>query len=102
VVKADGAATVSYRTYKLCSDDPTPPCDVVSGNALIDGGGVTMKVQSVVTANHRSILTATVLSATDPAIRPGSTERFTLDGDVIQSDFGTMCDDKAPAGACGA
>lgn len=101
VVSADGTAIATYRTYTFCSQDPTPPCDEDTGNVLISGGRVTMKITKVVTANNQSVATAPVVSSNDPLYQ-GKTEKLTLSGDVIESDFGSFCDDKAPAGTCGA
>lgn len=39
---ADGTATMSFRVYQWCSEDPTPPCDVILGNAIYDGGHGTL------------------------------------------------------------
>jgi hypothetical protein len=35
---ASGDAHVGWRIYRWCSEDPTPPCDELSGNQIIDGG----------------------------------------------------------------
>jgi hypothetical protein len=103
-VAAGGGATMRYRTYRWCSDDPTPPCDLMKGNTIYEGGQVRLHVVRVITAHHMSTATATVLTSTDPQIRPGSSQTFVLKGDVINwTDFGLFCDQKAAmAGACGA
>jgi len=37
--------------YVWCSDNPTPPCDQMSGNLIISGGHVNMHIVQVITAN---------------------------------------------------
>jgi hypothetical protein len=46
-VNADGTATISFRVYQWCSDDPTPPCDVQLANAIYDGGHATLIFTSI-------------------------------------------------------
>lgn len=43
---ADGRAVMAFRVYQWCSDDPTPPCDVMLGNAIYDGGHATLTFTS--------------------------------------------------------
>jgi hypothetical protein len=100
VVDADGSARVDYRLYRTCGTD-APPCDRIVGDSIIDGGHVTLQTQRVVTANHTSTLTATVLTSTDPTYRVGTTQTFTLRGDIIDSPYATFCDAKSD-GQCGA
>lgn len=102
VVRRDGSSTVTYRTYRTCGDD-SPPCDTVKGNTIYDGGRITMRITRVVTAHHTTTATVTVLTSTEPDFPAGSTQSLLLDGDVINLGRGfTFCDDKAPAGTCGA
>lgn len=102
VVRSDGSVTVIYRTYRTCGDD-SPPCDTVKGNTIYDGGRITMRITRVVTAHHTTTAAATVLTSTEPDFPVGSTQSLLLDGDIIDLGRGfTFCDDKAPAGACGA
>jgi hypothetical protein len=103
VVTSNGTASVTYRVYTWCSDDPKPPCDAVKGNTIIPGGRVHLKITKVVTAHHASTATATVTSSTDPTYPVGSTQLLPLKGDVIDSPFGSLCDPKGEAaGECGA
>lgn len=104
VVNADGSAKATYRTYVFCSQNPTPPCDQMIGNQIVDGGQVTLHVGQVVTANHMSTATAFVLTSSDPKFAPGSTQTLVLNGDVITwTNFATFCDAKAEqSGICGA
>jgi hypothetical protein len=41
-IAASGEATASWRVYKWCSDDPTPPCDAMVGNEIVSGGHATV------------------------------------------------------------
>jgi hypothetical protein len=43
----DGTATVSFRVYTWCSDDPTPPCDFFSGDSIISGGHETITFTAI-------------------------------------------------------
>ena len=104
VVNANGLAKATYRAYVFCSQNPTPPCDQVIGNQIVDGGQVTLHVGQVVTANHMSTATAFVLTSSDPKFAPGSTQTLVLNGDIITwKNLGTFCDSKAEQnGTCGA
>ena len=103
-IKADGSGTVLYRVYRWCSDDPTPPCDLMKSNVIYEGGHITFNIEQVVTAHQLSTATATVLTSTDPQVQPGSSQTFVLKGGVVTStSFGMFCDEKASmAGTCGA
>jgi hypothetical protein len=104
VVNVDGSVKATYRAYVLCSQNPTPPCDQVIGNQIVDGGQVTLHVGQVVTANRMSTATAFVLTSSDPKLAPGSVQTLVLNGDVITwTNFATFCDAKAEqSGTCGA
>lgn len=41
-IDANGVGTASWRVYKWCSDDPSPPCDAVVENRIISGGRATL------------------------------------------------------------
>ena len=47
-VAASGEATATWRTYKWCSDDPTPPCDAMVDSDIISGGHATFVFDRVV------------------------------------------------------
>jgi len=104
VVKADGSGAVTYRVYVFCSQNQAPPCDQVKGNVILSGGHLTFHIAQVLTANRMSTASAIVDTSSDPKIRPGSDQRFVLQGDVITWGLlGTFCDAKASAnGTCGA
>jgi archaellum component FlaG (FlaF/FlaG flagellin family) len=105
VVNADGSATLEYRMYVWCSDNPTPPCDQMNGNLIISGGHVNMQIVKVITANGMPKATAIVDTSSDPKIPSGSQQNFELNGGVITwTDRGQpFCDTQASqASACGA
>jgi hypothetical protein len=47
-VTTSGEATASWRVYKWCSDDPTPPCDDMTDSEIQSGGSATLIFDSVV------------------------------------------------------
>jgi len=47
-VTASGEATASWRVYKWCSDDPTPPCDDMTDSEIHNGGHATLVFDRVV------------------------------------------------------
>jgi len=47
-VTASGEATASWRVYKWCSDDPTPPCDEMTDSEIHSGGHATLIFDRVV------------------------------------------------------
>ena len=47
-VTASGEATASWRVYKWCSDDPTPPCDEMTDSEIHSGGHATLVFDRVV------------------------------------------------------
>jgi hypothetical protein len=105
VVKADRSATLNYRVYVWCSDDPTPPCDQMRGNLIISGGQVDMHITQVITANGMAKATAIVDTSSDPKIPRGSKQTFELSGGVITwtNSGQPFCNAKASqASACGA
>jgi hypothetical protein len=40
MMNLNGSGLISCRTYKWCSDVPTPPCDELQGNNIIDVGQI--------------------------------------------------------------
>ena len=47
-VSASGEATATWRIYKWCSDDPTPPCDDMTDSEITSGGRATIVFDRVV------------------------------------------------------
>ena len=41
-VQANGQASATWRSYKWCSDDPSPSCDTIVENRIIAGGSATL------------------------------------------------------------
>jgi hypothetical protein len=41
-VTMNGEATATWRVYKWCSDDPTPPCDDMTDSEITSGGHATI------------------------------------------------------------
>jgi hypothetical protein len=66
-VTTSGEATASWRVYKWCSDDPTPPCDDMTDSEIRDGGYATLIFDSV----SGSAAYGTVLDTNDPELLSG-------------------------------
>jgi hypothetical protein len=47
-VTISGEAMATWRVYKWCSDDPTPPCDDMTDSEIISGGRATVVFDRVV------------------------------------------------------
>ena len=47
-VTISGEATATWRVYKWCSDDPTPPCDDITDSQITSGGRATIVFDRVV------------------------------------------------------
>jgi hypothetical protein len=48
MVSASGEASATWRIYKWCSDDPTPPCDDMTDSNIVNGGRATIVFDRVV------------------------------------------------------
>src|SRR5262245_33854173 len=46
-IQPDGTGHASWRIYQWCSDDPTPPCDAVSSDEIVDGGHADFRITAV-------------------------------------------------------
>jgi dipeptidyl aminopeptidase/acylaminoacyl peptidase len=46
-VEMNGQSSATWRTYKWCSQDPTPPCDAVVDNGITPGGSATLTFTQV-------------------------------------------------------
>jgi hypothetical protein len=79
-----GYGILSWRTYSTCGHDP-PPCDIFSGNYIIDGGSATftLAATSPTTASGR-VLTTT--AANQVPLGP-FTARLDRVRDLIQVSF---------------
>lgn len=98
---AGGTGTASWRVYRFCSIDPTPPCDDDSGGQLRPGGRATLAL----TAGGGGTAQGTVTGSTDPGTLPNGPVTVTIEpGDVLAVTPGDLrlCGPQAAAGACGA
>lgn len=106
-IGADGQGQVTFRAYRFCNDDPTPPCDTMSGSTIVDGGHAQFRLKP---SSAPGTATGQVTSSNDPeAFLPGFAMTVNLmPGDVIlvTSSPGAQsvayCGSRAAAGACGA
>lgn len=98
-----GEVHYTYRTYNVCGRDP-PPCDSVVGNAIVDGGRVTLKLDSL----SPTMAVGSVVSSTDPKYPAGADATLTFDANdalrmhIDDTDVPPLCGPTAPAGECGA
>ena len=70
VIDPTGYGILNWRTYRTCGPDP-PPCDIVSGTFIIDGGNATFAL----TPTTPTTASGRVLTTTAPGqVPPG---RFT-------------------------
>lgn len=60
-VEPDGTASASWRVYRWCADDPTPPCDALNGGEIVAGGMATLAFTEV----DGSVITGEVLTSAD-------------------------------------
>ena len=99
-IKADGTGHGVWRVYRWCTDNPTPPCDGLVKNSIIDGGNADIRV----TAVHSDIASADVVSTTDAAALPKGVVSITLlPGYRLQvGSLTPFCGPHAQTNACGA
>lgn len=60
-VEPDGTASASWRVYRWCADDPTPPCDALNGSEIVSGGMATLAFTEV----DGTVVTGEALTSTD-------------------------------------
>lgn len=60
-INIDGTGEANWRTG-WCSDNPTPPCDTIEGNAIVNGGKSTLKLSSI----NSKTASGKVVSTNDP------------------------------------
>lgn len=101
-VDARGRGSATWRIYSFCSDDPTPPCDMIVGNEIMSGG------KAIVTFTSASPSTAagTVTGSTDTgtltngpltfAVTPEYDMATLTQGESILTLCGPHFADKAP------
>jgi hypothetical protein len=96
-MQLNGSGLISYRTYRWCSDDPTPPCDEMQGNNIIVGGQIEFKFTTAYQAGTETIAEGAFASSTDPAITPGQRLTGRRSGYILAlSDGFTFCADDTP------
>jgi hypothetical protein len=104
-ITADGTGLIVFRAYKNCSDDPTPPCDIITGNQIKSGGKLTFRIVQVISDNGNYGAEVRILSTNDPQIDTSEPGGLALDKrDVITAEFvyeSTFSGPRAPA-VCGA
>lgn len=110
-VTASGEATASWRVYKWCSDDPTPPCDDMTGNEIHNGGHATLVFESVVgetafgrvlETNEPDLLSADVsltLQPYDMALLESAGDSMTLCGPNFWDEAPESLRQESPCGA---
>ena len=101
-VRPDGSASLVWRTYRWCSDDPRPPCDGMNGDEIVSGGRASLRLDVV--SGHEAH--GTVDDSSDPSRLPAGspiTLRLLPDDQLeVQPAAFTFCGPSAPPGACGA
>jgi hypothetical protein len=106
-IGADGLGQATFRAYRLCTDDPTPPCDAMSGSTVLDGGHAQFRIKP---STVPGTATGEVTGSNDPAaFQPGFAMTVNLtSGDVMLVTSSPVaqsvayCGSRASAGACGA
>jgi hypothetical protein len=78
-----GTGKITYRIYKWCSDDPTPPCDEMQNNEIIDGGLITFVLRSAYAAGTATVAEGEVTSSTDPTLLSGQPLTARVQGYVL-------------------
>jgi hypothetical protein len=102
-----GRGLITYRIYTFCRDDPTPPCDELHGNQIIDGGRIVLVLRTAFAAGKAVIAEGSVVSSTDTTMHPGDSVIARLHAYLLTLLVGTsgafsFCSPNAPPGACGA
>jgi hypothetical protein len=106
-IGADGQGQATFRAYRLCTDDPTPPCDTMSGSTIGDGGHAQFRLKP---SAAPGTATGEVTASNDPAaFQPGFAMTVNLTpGDVMLVTSSPVaqsvayCGSRASGGACGA
>ncbi len=73
-IDVSGRGDASWRIYKWCSDDPTPPCDERAGDTIINGGRATL----IFTSLKGSTAVGRVNSSTDARVLPNGPVSITI------------------------
>jgi hypothetical protein len=103
-----GVGHITYRTYRWCSADPTPPCDEIQGNEIIDGGRIAFRLNSAYEAGTATIAEGVVSDSTDPTLFVGQPLTARIHNHLLSISLfanAPFCDSKTPpveARSCGA
>lgn len=100
-VRGDGTGVATWRVYRFCSGETTPPCDTINGNDIVYGGNAPFALSSASGEAARG----TVTSSTDPATLPKGPVTLTLQpgGTLEVAPSGMVfCGPGSSPGACGA
>jgi hypothetical protein len=104
VIRNDGTFEESFRTYRICGQDPAP-CDPQEGDGIGSGGHVTGHIVAGSTPSWSAVVDTT----TDPEVEPRGSATFTYDRAnhaVVISQGPThetsYCSEQSPEGHCGA
>ncbi|HWC37665.1 MAG TPA: zinc ribbon domain-containing protein [Acidimicrobiales bacterium] len=106
-IGADGQGQATFRAYRFCSDDPTPPCDTMNGGRVVPGGHAQFRLTA---ASAPGSARGQVTSSDDPgAFQPGFAMTISLSsGDVMlvssspTAQSVAYCGSQASTGTCGA
>jgi hypothetical protein len=101
IIVADGSGTADWRVYTWCSDNPTPPCDNLNNNQIIDGGHAAFHLTSV----NGNTASGTVTQTTDPpTVAPGALVLQLVADDHLQfPNFSSpLCGPHSSPASCGA
>ncbi|HEV7186047.1 MAG TPA: hypothetical protein VGN33_16265 [Leifsonia sp.] len=71
LIVRDGIGEVSYRVFKFCTVDPTPPCNEMQNNEIIDGGRIAFRLNDAYPAGNATIATGTIVASTVPDLPVG-------------------------------
>jgi hypothetical protein len=102
-VNSDGSAFISYRTYRVCGQEPLP-CDTVTGNQISHGGQIMVELVSA----SPTLTVGRIQSSSDPDYPVGTAASLVLDPqDAIHVwfdgvSFGNFCGARSPVAYCGA
>ncbi len=99
-----GTGTLDYRVYKFCSQDPTPPCDLVKDNEIHSGGHI---VFALLTSSGANVARGDITSSNDPNHTLGTAVTATVSGYNLTLNFwpgAPFCASNTPADKwnCGA
>lgn len=103
-IDASGHGVITYRIYRFCSADPTPPCDEYQGHEITGGGRIVFVLTTAYPAGSATVGQGTLISSTDPTVPTGPitarVQGYLLTGTFLPT--APFCGSGAPRGTCGA